>query len=113
MLAKPDLAMALCALLKASAPKIYKDQLAGAKQVLAEHIRRHGAIPEALLTRLIDTPRLTATGLKERLAAYPQHPERITPAELPPTGSPSSTVLARYGALHGLPTGQGVSHGVH
>jgi hypothetical protein len=63
---KPDLALALCAVLKASSPKSYKDQLAGAKQVLAEHIRHHGALPEALLRRLLDTPRLTATGLKER-----------------------------------------------
>lgn len=113
LLAKPDLALALCALLKASSPKIYKDQLTGAKQVLAEHIRSHGALPEALLQRLIDTPRLTTTGLKERLAAYQHHPERIAPAEVKPTASPSSAVLARYGALHGHPTGQGVSHGVH
>jgi transposase len=113
LLAKPDLALALCALLKASSPKIYKDQLVGAKQVLAEHIRHHGAIPEALWQRLIDTPRLTATGLKERLAAYQQHPERITPAEVKPTASPASTVLARYGALHGHSTGQGVSHVVY
>jgi transposase len=113
LLAKPELALALCAVLKATSPKIYKDQLAGAKQVLAEHIRSHGALPEALLQRLLDTPRLTATGLKERLAAYQQHPERITPAEVNPTASPASTVLARYGALHGHSTGQGVSHGVH
>jgi len=113
LLGQPDLALALCAVLKASAPKIYKDQLAGAKQVLAEHIRSHGPIPEALWHRLLDAPHLTATGLKERLAAYQQHPERITPADEKPTGSPASTVLARYGALHGHSTGQGVSHGVH
>lgn len=113
VLAQPDLALALCALLKATSPKIYKDQLAGAKQVLAEHIRRHGAIPEALWQRLLDAPHLTATGLKERLAAYQQHPERITSADEKPTESPSSTVLARYGALHGHPNGQGVSHGIH
>jgi transposase len=113
LLGQPDLALALCAALKASAPKIYKDQLAGAKQVLAEHIRHHGALPETLWQRLLDAPRLTATGLKERLAAYQQHPERIAPADVNPTVSPASTVLARYGALHGHPTGQGVSHGVH
>ena len=42
LLDKSALALALCALLKASSPKIYKDQLAGAKQVLAEHIRHYG-----------------------------------------------------------------------
>jgi transposase len=113
LLDKPDLALALCALLKASSPKIYKDQLAGVKQVLAEHIRLHGALPEALWQRLIDTPRLTATGLKERLAAYQQHPERITPADVKPTDSPALTVLARYGALNGHLNGQGVSHVVN
>jgi transposase len=110
LLDKPELALALCALLKASSPKIYKDQLAGAKQVLAEHMRHHGALPEALWQRLIDTPRLTAVGLKERLAAYQQHPERITPADVKPTDSPSLTVLARYSALNGHANGQGVSH---
>jgi hypothetical protein len=113
LLGQPDLALALCAVLKASSPKIYKDQLAGAKQVLAEHLRCHGALPEALWQRLLDTPRLTATGLKERLEAYQRHPERIAPADAKPADSPSSTVLARYGALHGHSNGQGVSHGVY
>ncbi|MGR9088935.1 MAG: IS21 family transposase [Gammaproteobacteria bacterium] len=113
LLDKPARAMALCALLKASSPKIYKDQLAGAKQVLAEHIRHYGTIPDELLQRLIESPRLTATGLKERLSAYQQHPERITPADVKPTASPSSTVLARYGALNGHSNGQGESHVVH
>jgi transposase len=58
---------ALCALLKASAPKIYKDQLVGAKQVLAAHCQQHGRIHPSLLTLLIDTPRLTAAGLRDRL----------------------------------------------
>ncbi len=89
LLGHPDRALALCTVLKASSPKIYKDQLAGAKQVLAEHLRCHGALPEALWQRLLDTPRLTATGLKERLAAYQQHPERITPAEVKPATSPA------------------------
>lgn len=113
LLGQPALAITLCTLLKATSPKIYKDQLAGAKQVLAEHIRYHGAIPEVLWQRLLDTPRLTATGLKERLAAYRQHPERITPTDMRSADSSSSTVLARYGALHGHPTGLGVSHVVY
>jgi transposase len=113
LLGQTALTMALCALLKASSPKIYKDQLAGAKQVLAEHIQHCGAIPEALLRRLIDTPRLTATGLKERLAAYQQHPERIMPAEVTPTAKPSSPALARYAALNDHCNGQGERHVVH
>ena len=62
----------LCALLKATSPKIYKDQLAGAKQVLSKQIKHYGPIPEAELAQLIDTPRLTARGLKERLTAWSQ-----------------------------------------
>jgi transposase len=113
LLGQPALALALCTLLKITSPKIYKDQLAGAKQVLAEHLRCHGALPEALWQRLIDTPRLTAAGLKERLEAYQRHPERIAPDDEKPADSPSSTVLARYGVLNGHSNGQGVSHGVH
>ena len=67
---------ALCVLLKTTSPKIYKDQLLGAKQILAAHCAQHGAIEPELLPGLIDTPRLTATGLRERLAAFQQHPER-------------------------------------
>lgn len=63
------LAMALCALLKATSPKIYKDQLAGAKQVLTEH--------------------------HQRLEAWQQHPERLTPLEPTTTDHPSSAALAR------------------
>lgn len=114
LLGHPTLTIALCALLKASSPKIYKDQLAGAKQVLTEHIRQHGALCPTWLERLIDTPRLTATGLRERLAAYQLHPERISNAapEHPPGGR-SSTALAHYGALNGHLNGQGERHVVH
>ena len=114
LLGYPELAIQLCALLKTSAPKIYKDQLAGAKQVLAEHIRHYGAIPEALLTRLIDTPRLTATGLRDRLDAYQQHPERL---KTHPSGSFEAqgdhARLAQYGALNDRSSGHGESHVVH
>jgi hypothetical protein len=111
LLGYPELAIALCALLKASAPKIYKDQLVGTKQVLSEHIRHHGAIPEALLTRLIETPRLTATGLRERLGAYQQHPERLKTRSPEPQGD--HTRLARYGVLNDRSSGHGESHVVH
>lgn len=113
LLAKPDLALALCALLKASSPKIYKDQLVGAKQVLAEHIRHHGAIPEALWQRLLDTPRLTATGLKERLGAYQQHPDRLKAPPLVVSAPSIQANLKPYGGLNGHSNGQGESHVVH
>jgi transposase len=115
LLGHATLVVALGALLKATSPKIYQDQLAGAKQVLAEHIKHYGAVPEAWLARLIDTPRLTATGLRERLAVYQQHPERITISALEQPGSSPSTApsLARYGALNGHSSGQGDSPVVH
>ena len=113
LLGKPTQALALCALLKVSAPKIYKDQLAGAKQVLAEHIRHYGAIPEALWQRLLDTPRLTATGLKERLGAYQQHPDRLVTPQLVASAPGISINLKQYGGLNGHSNGQGESHGVH
>ena len=112
---------ALCALLKATSPSIYKDQLVGAKQILKAHIKQYGAIETPLFARLIDTVRLTATGLRDRLVAYQQHPEQ--------DGSIASVVeqvkkgpenkhhthdsLARYSALNGQPSGQGESHVIH
>ncbi len=115
LLGYPELAIALCALLKASAPKIYKDQLAGANRVLAQHIRQYGAIPEALLTRLIDVPRLTATGLKDRLGAYQQHPGRLKthPSGGGPKAQGDHARLARYAALNDRFSGHGDSHVVH
>ncbi|NYT46692.1 MAG: hypothetical protein H0A75_02555 [Candidatus Methanofishera endochildressiae] len=106
-------------MLKTSSPKIYKDQLLGARQVLNTHIARYGEIDPQLLSRLIDTPRLTATGLRDRLDAYQQSPERESADELPahPAAQTSQTKtsdsLARYGVLNGQPDGHGESHVIH
>lgn len=82
--------------------------------MLAERIRHYGAIPGALLTRLIDTPRLTATGLKERLDAYQQHPERLkTRPSRSLDAQGDHTRLARYGALNDRSRGHGESHVIH
>jgi transposase len=61
----------LCALLKASEPRIYKDQLQGAKQVLSTHE------DPALITYLCEKPYLSARMLREYLQAYTAHPERL------------------------------------
>ena len=109
----------LCALLKATSPSIYKDQLAGAKLILNTHIKQHGEIEAALLARLIDTPRLTATGLRERLAAYQQHPEQQGDETLPLQGqenslnSSNNAALAGYGIVCGQLSGQGENHVIH
>jgi len=103
----------LCALLKATSPKIYKDQLLGAKQVIAMHIMHYGGISADLLERILTAPRLTATQLRDRLDAYQQHPERLatTPSDQPT--SDSASALAHYAVLNGHLTGQGERHVVH
>jgi transposase len=121
LLPSPAVVTQLCALLKATSPKIYKDQLAGAKQVLTEQINQQGAIPEAVLTRLIDTPRLTASGLKERLEAWRQSAGRsddsdalsMQPSEQATAAIKQECPLARYRALNGHSAGQGESHAIH
>jgi len=65
----------LCALLQASSPKIYKDQLRGVKQLLASS----GPLDTAILDTLCQRPRLTATGVKEWLAALTQQRKRQQP----------------------------------
>lgn len=111
--------VALCALLKISSPKIYKDQLLGAKQILNAHIKQYGKIDALFLSRLIDTSRLTATGLRDRLAAFQQHSEREKTEQLQAQQeatvdqSKTDDSLARYGELNGQPDGQGESHVFH
>ena len=113
---------ALCALLKASSPKIYKDQLLGAKKVLSAHIHQYGKIDGQLFAQLIDTPRLTATGLRDRLAAYQQHPDRDNSKQMliqkesgagQESANKTQEALARYSDLNGQLSGQGESHVIH
>jgi hypothetical protein len=107
---------ALCALLKATSPSIYKDQLVGAKQLLATHIKQYGAIDAPLFARLIDTPRLTATGLRDRLMAYQQHPERENTEDQQTRQqdqNKTNDALAHYRVLNGQPSGQGEDHVIH
>lgn len=89
-----DYGRRLCALLKATSPRIYKDQLAGARRI----VRQHGALSNTLLEHLLDRPRLTATGLRDYLAAYANHEERLQTTETIPTTATEST-LRRYANL--------------
>jgi transposase len=108
---------ALCALLKTTSPKIYKDQLLGAKQIVSAYCKQYGAIEPEHLSRLINTPSLTATGLRERLLAFQQNPERNDDLEIRQHTkgqvNPGNRSLAHYAALNGHPGGQGESHVVH
>lgn len=89
-----DTAARLCALLKASSPKIYKDQLVGALRVLEPY----SSVPVAVLERALARPRLTATGLRELLAAYVTRTERLS---VPPSAAsvPVHPELQRYAPL--------------
>lgn len=111
LLGDTESGVALCALLKTSAPKIYKDQLAGAKQVLTAHCKQHGMITSMLLARLIDTPRLTAAGLRDRLEAWHQHPQRRSESVCRQYAP--STTLERYSTLNKRNNHQGKSHVIH
>ena len=104
----------LCALLKASSPTIYKDQLRGAHQVIQAHTAQYGSIATNLVERLLTSPRLTVTLLRDTLEAFQQHPERLS-AETAEKNNivRVSGALAQYTPLNGQPTGQGVSHAVH
>jgi len=103
----------LCALLKASSPKIYKDQLLGAKQVIATHTARYGDISADLLERMLTAPRLTATQLRAMLDAYQLNPDRLSAATTDQLAPDSSSALAHYAVLNGQSNGQGESHVVH
>ena len=90
----------LCALLKATSPAIYKDQLRGAKTVLAAQ----QPLRLDLVASVCDKPRLTATALRDWLAAYRAHPERLTGPDAaastpPPTTPPGTSPLARYAGI--------------
>jgi len=103
----------LCALLKASSPKIYKDQLLGAKQVIATHTVHYDGISTDLLERMLTAPRLTATQLRAMLEAHQLNPERISAARADQPVPDSASALAHYAVLNGHLTGQGESHAVH
>jgi len=103
----------LCVLLKASSPKIYKDQLLGAKQVIATHTVQYGEINAVLLERILTSTRLTASQLRDRLEAYQLHPERLSSATVDQPVPDSSSALAGYAALNGQSSGQGESHVVY
>jgi len=123
LLGKSDASsQALCDVLKSTSPRIYKDQLQGAKQIIIAHVKAHGEISGQLLQRLIDTPRLTATGLRDRLAAYQQGLEQNkTPITENMTSEDikaeltqqANKALAHYSVLNGHLSGQGESHVVH
>lgn len=98
----------LCGLLKATSPRIYKDQLVALRELL----RQHGDLPQALLDQLIDRPVLTATQCREYFEAYAADPGRFddpSPPSSPPAGG--GEPLSRYASV--LPPAREVSCDLH
>ena len=98
----------LCARLKATSPRIYKDQLDALRGLL----NGHPDLPQGLLERLLERPALTATQCRDYFEAYAADPGRFVN---PPTTSPSPTghgdQLSGYAAV--LPSAQEVPHDLH
>lgn len=69
----------LCTLLKQTNPRIYKDQRVGLKALLKRYAR-----PPTLLLRLCDRTQLSTTQIRDYLAAYAAHPERLQAPQEPP-----------------------------
>ena len=89
-----DAGKQLCQLLKLTSPKIYKDQLAGVRQILTSQTE----ISDQLVARLIERPRLTATQLLEYVEAFDKQPEALSRNE--GTHQPASpALLSQYAGL--------------
>ncbi len=85
----------LCALLKHTNPRIYKDQLRGLKALLKRY-----SMPPALLARLCDRSQLTTTQIRDYLAAYAAHPERLQAPQEPSAKSSDNPVSTPVALTH-------------
>jgi transposase/uncharacterized protein YdbL (DUF1318 family) len=99
-----DLAATLCGQLKATEPKIYKDQLVAARDLL----RAFKSVPAALLETWARRRGLTATRLRQYLEAHQRAEERGRHAE--PVLSPANGLDLQAYARLGHSSGQEVTH---
>jgi transposase len=90
-----ELAQPLCAVLKKTSPKIYKDQLVGTDRIL----KQHEELPAVVLEHLVARPRLSATGLQLYLEAYADNAERLEEQAFADEPLRSNPDLNRYAAL--------------
>jgi len=99
-----DVGHRLCQQLKRSEPKIYKDQLVAARDLL----KRHEPVDPVLITTLAERPGMTATRLQSYLEAAQAAVLRERQPE--PLPEPKETLdLSAYRRL-GHSSGQGVTH---
>jgi len=98
-----DAGSQLCQLIKQTSPKIYKDQLAGAIQVLT----KQAPVDSQLMARIIARPRLTATQIRDYVEAFERCPEAMNRDE--GAHHPASpALLSQYGALTGTASKEAV-----
>jgi len=89
----------LCALLKVTSPKIYRDQLAGARDILSQY----EALPDGILDRVLSRSQLSATGLRDFLDVYTANSERVALECVPQVPSNRAhPALAHYAGLSKL-----------
>ena len=102
-----SIARALCALLKRTSPRIYKDQLVAVRGLLKDH----QFVDSELLEGLSQRHELTASMLKRHLEANQQAGQRGRVAHVPRCDAHKHAVLdlSAY-ALVGHSTGQEVIH---
>ena len=99
-----DVGHRLCQQLKRSEPKIYKDQLVAARDLL----KRHEPVDSVLITTLAERPGMTATRLQSYLEAAQAAVLRERQPE--PLPQPKQALdLSAYQRL-GHSSGQGVTH---
>jgi hypothetical protein len=99
----------LCARIKATEPKHYRDQLRGVLRLLDAR----APLNPDLIATLCEKPALSFTRLRDYLDAYAAHPERWSPAEPRPSPTgPTPSPLARYAAI-ATETATEVRHDIH
>jgi hypothetical protein len=93
------LAARLCALLKRSEPRIYRDQLRGVGRLLVAH----APVDNGLIERLCQKPRLTATLLRDHLDAHAARRERsrdqASARAMAPPDAAGAAALAHYAGI--------------
>ncbi|OPL11178.1 MAG: integrase [delta proteobacterium ML8_D] len=99
------LGRSICKLLKATSPKIYKDQLAGLISVLSGY----DCLDSGIMERLARQPSLTVTKIQDYLEAYSLSERRVIQSE----SSGTSVDLARYANIARVNKVEGGRHAIH
>lgn len=85
----------LCAVIKQTSPRIYRDQLAGVISILSPY----PDIEPSIIERLIERPRLTATQVRDYLDAYARNPDRFAKEDAEEFTPGDPALLNQYAGL--------------